>query len=159
VDIGTKIKTLAVELTQIRSVVGTAGENDVAKKIYETLAELDYFRLHPDNLRLLPVRDDELGRNGVFALIEGARGHSKKNVALHWAHGYGRGCRLWRTSADRDPSGGFETKLAAVTKFSEPALSEILSDDWLLGRGILDMKTGVASLMVMVEHFPAARRS
>ena len=152
-DIGAKIKTLAVELTQIRSVVGTSGENDVAKKVYETLAELDYFRLHPDNLRLLPVRDDELGRNGVFALIEGARNHSKKTL-LCIGHidtvgvaDYG-GLQPIAT----DPA-ALKQKLAAATKFSEPALSEILSADWLLGRGILDMKTGVASLMVMVEHF------
>ena len=152
-DIGTKIKTLAVELTQIRSVVGTSGENDVAKKVYETLAELDYFRLHPDNLRLLPVREDELGRNGVFALIEGSRNHSKKTL-LCIGHidtvgvaDYG-GLQPIAT----DPA-ALKQKLAAATKFSEPALSEILSADWLLGRGILDMKTGVASLMVMVEHF------
>lgn len=152
-DIGNKIKTLAVELTQIRSVVGTAGENDVAKKVYETLAELDYFRLHPDNLRLLPVRDDELGRNGVFALIEGARIPSKKTL-LCIGHmdtvgvaDYG-GLQPIAT----DPA-ALKQKLAAATKFSEPALSELLSADWLLGRGILDMKTGVASLMVMVEHF------
>ena len=152
-DIGAKIKTLAVELTQIRSVVGTSGENDVAKKVYETLAELDYFRLHPDNLRLLPVRDDELGRNGVFALIEGARNHSKKTL-LCIGHidtvgvaDYG-GLQPIAT----DPA-ALKQKLTAATKFSEPALSEILSADWLLGRGILDMKTGVAALMVMVEHF------
>ena len=152
-DIGTKIKTLAVELTQIRSVVGTSGENDVAKKVYETLAELDYFRLHPDNLRLLPVREDELGRNGVFALIEGSRNHSKKTL-LCIGHidtvgvaDYG-GLQPIAT----DPA-ALKQKLAAATKFSEPALSEILSADWLLGRGILDMKTGVAALMVMVEHF------
>ena len=152
-DIGTKIKTLAVELTQIRSVVGTSGENDVAKKVYETLAELDYFRLHPDNLRLLPVREDELGRNGVFALIEGVRNRSKKTL-LCIGHidtvgvaDYG-GLQPIAT----DPA-ALKEKLAAATKFSEPALSEILSADWLLGRGILDMKTGVAALMVMVEHF------
>ena len=152
-DIGTKIKTLAVELTQIRSVVGTSGENDVAKKVYETLAELDYFRLHPDNLRLLPVREDELGRNGVFALIEGSRNHSKKTL-LCIGHidtvgvaDYG-GLQPIAT----DPA-ALKQKLTAATKFSEPALSEILSADWLLGRGILDMKTGVAALMVMVEHF------
>ena len=152
-DIGAKIKTLAVELTQIRSVVGTSGENDVAKKVYETLAELDYFRLHPDNLRLLPVREDELGRNGVFALIEGSRSPSKKTL-LCIGHidtvgvaDYG-GLQPIAT----DPA-ALKQKLTAATKFSEPALSEILSADWLLGRGILDMKTGVAALMVMVEHF------
>ena len=39
-QIGEKIKALAIELTQIRSVVGTAGEIAVAKKVYEYLAQL-----------------------------------------------------------------------------------------------------------------------
>lgn len=152
-DMGEKIKALAVELTQIRSVVGTAGENDVAKKVYDTLAELDYFRQHPGNLRLLPVRDDELGRHGVFALIEGTQAASTQTL-LCIGHidtvgvaDYG-GLQTLAT----DPA-ALKQMLATATKFSEPALSEILSEDWLLGRGILDMKTGVAALMVMVEHF------
>ena len=36
-DTGDRIKTLAVELTRIRGVVGTSGENDVVKKVYEKL--------------------------------------------------------------------------------------------------------------------------
>ena len=79
-DISEKIKALAVELTQIRSVVGTAGEKDVAKKVHDTLAKLEYFRQHPDNLRLAPVRDDELGRESVFALVEGTRQASDNTV-------------------------------------------------------------------------------
>ena len=152
-DIGAKIKALAVELTQIRSVVGSAGENEVAKKVYDTLAELDYFRLHPDNLRLLPVRNDELGRTNVFAMIEGTQTISEKTL-LCIGHidtigvaDYG-GLQTFAT----DPA-ALKQMLATATKFSEPALSEILSDDWLLGRGILDMKTGVASLVLMMEHF------
>ena len=77
-----KIKALAVELTQIRSVVGTAGENDVAGKVYDTLATLTYFKEHPENLRLLPVRNDPFGRNGVFALIEGTKVPNAKKTLL-----------------------------------------------------------------------------
>ena len=149
-----KIKTLALELTQIRSVVGTAGEKDVAGTVYDTLAALDYFRTHPDNLRLLPVRDDSLGRNSVFALIEGTLLPEAKKTLLCLGHIDTVGVADYGGLQDlaTDPA-ALKEKLAQATKFSEPALSEILSPDWLLGRGILDMKTGVASLMVMVEHF------
>ncbi len=152
-DISEKIKALAVELTQIRSVVGTAGEKDVAKKVHDTLAKLEYFRQHPDNLRLAPVRDDELGRESVFALVEGTR-QASDNTVLCIGHidtvgvaDYG-GLQELATNPE-----ALKKNLAAATKFSEPALSEILSSDWLLGRGLLDMKTGVASLMVMMEYF------
>lgn len=152
-DIGEKIKTLAVELTRIRSVVGTAGENDVAKKVYENLMQLAYFQRHPENLRILPIRDDELGRNGVFSLIEGTRTSSDQTL-LCIGHIDTVGVADYGGLQNRatDPA-ALKLELAAATKFSEPALSEILSPDWLLGRGILDMKTGVAALMVMVEHF------
>lgn len=152
-DMGEKIKALAIELTQIRSVVGTAGENAVAQKIYESLAQLEYFRQRPENLRIKPVRDDEFGRNGVFALIEGTQAISNKTL-LCIGHIDTVGVADYGGLQDMatDPA-ALKQQLTTATKFSEPALSEILSADWLLGRGILDMKTGVASLMVMVEHF------
>ena len=152
-DMGEKIKALAIELTQIRSVVGTAGENAVAQKIYESLAQLEYFRQRPENLRIQPVRDDEFGRNGVFALIEGTQAISNKTL-LCIGHIDTVGVADYGGLQDlaTDPE-ALKQQLTTATKFSEPALSEILSEDWLLGRGILDMKTGVASLMVMVEHF------
>ena len=152
-DVGEKIKTLAVELTRIRSVVGTTGENVVAQKVYDHLAQLEYFRQHPENLRLAPVRGDELGRTGVFAMLEGTRAASDKTL-LCIGHIDTVGVSDYGGLQDiaTDPA-ALKQKLAAATKFSEPALSEILSEDWLLGRGILDMKTGVAALMVMLEHF------
>ena len=152
-QIGEKIKALAIELTQIRSVVGTTGEIAVAQKIYDYLAQLDYFRQHPDQLRLVPVRDDELGRLNVFALIEGKPSPTQETL-LCIGHidtvgvaDYG-GLQEMAT----DPV-ALKKNLALDTKFSEPALSEIMSDRWLLGRGILDMKTGVAALMVLVEYY------
>ena len=154
-QIGEKIKALAIELTQIRSVVGTAGEIAVAQKVYEYLAQLDYFQQHPDQLRLVPVRDDELGRLNVFALIEG-KPSPAQDTLLCIGHIDTVGVADYGGLQDlaTDPV-ALKQNLATATKFSEPALSEILSEDWLLGRGILDMKTGVAALMVMVEYYAA----
>ena len=60
-DVGEKIKTLAVELTRIRSVVGTTGENVVAQKVYEHLAQLDIRFAYDDfgagQARLLELAD------------------------------------------------------------------------------------------------------
>ena len=153
VEIGERIKTLALELTQIRSVVGTAGEIAVARKIYDDLSQYDYFRSNPDKLRLLPVKGDELGRLNVVALVEAAP-EKKTETLVCIGHidtvgvsDYG-GLQDMATDPDQ-----LKEKLAFVTKFSEPAFSELQSPDWLLGRGILDMKTGVAALMVMLELF------
>lgn len=148
-----KIKTTAVELTRIRSIVGTAGEIDLAAEVAARLARLPYFQARPQNLRLLPVRDDELGRQVVLALVEGGRGNRRTLVGLGHIDTVGVS-----DFAEMQPDATEPERLKQrlpETKFSEPALSEIRSPDWLLGRGILDMKTGVAALMAMVEHFAA----
>ena len=150
-SLGEKILAKAKQLTQIRSVVGTAGEIEIAEKIYEDLSQLAYFRQQPDKLRLLPVRDDELGRKIVFALIEGGRDKKKTLVGLGHIDTVGVSDYAELQQYATDPE-QLKQKLPE-TKFSEPALSEITSEAWLLGRGILDMKTGVAALMAMVEHF------
>jgi arginine utilization protein RocB len=150
---GEKIKALAIELTQIRSVVGTEGEIAVAKKVYEYLAQLDYFQRNPRQLRLMPVKDDELGRLSVFAMIAGKQTENKDTL-LCIGHIDTVGVADYGGLQDMATNPAqLKQSLATATKFSEPAFSELQSEDWLLGRGLLDMKTGVAALMVMVEEF------
>lgn len=152
-DNGKKMMDLAVELTRIRSVVGSPGEIEAAAKVYDWLSQLAYFRRKLENLQVWPVHDDEGGRRSVFALIEGTRAPSGKTlVCIGHIDTVGVADYGGLRDEATDPA-ALKEKLAAATKFSEPARSEILSDEWLLGRGILDMKTGVASLMVMLEHF------
>jgi arginine utilization protein RocB len=152
-DIGNKIKALAIELTKTRSVVGTEGEIAVARKVFEYLSRLEYFQKNPRLLRLMPVKDDELGRLSVFAMIEG-RQTEKTDTLLCIGHIDTVGIADYGGLQDMatEPS-ELKRNLASTTRFSEPAFSEIQSAEWLLGRGILDMKTGVAALMVMMEHF------
>ncbi len=150
---GEKIKALAIELTQIRSVVGTEGEIAVAKKVYEYLAQLDYFQRNPRQLRLMPVKDDELGRLSVFAMIAGKQTENKDTL-LCIGHIDTVGVADYGGLQDMATNPAqLKQSLATATKFSEPAFSELQSEDWLLGRGLLDMKTGVAALMVMMEEF------
>jgi arginine utilization protein RocB len=149
---GERIKALAVELTKTRSVVGTEGEVAIAEKIYDYLRHLEYFQKHPENLRLLPISGDPLGRKNVLAVIRGATGSAASSL-LCLGHIDTVGVDDYAELRDyaTDPA-VLKEKLPAV-KFSEETLAEITSDDWLVGRGMLDMKTGVAALMVMVEEF------
>jgi arginine utilization protein RocB len=151
-EIGDKIKNVAIELTKIPSVVGTPGEIAVAEWIYGYLRRLDYFRRHPDRLRLLPVKGDRLGRKNVVAVIRGGKCASPRHL-LCLGHidtvGTDDYAELRQYATDPD---ALREKLPAV-KFGEETLAEIASPDWLVGRGILDMKTGVAALMIMLEEF------
>lgn len=151
-ELGEKIKRIAIELTKIPSVVGTYGEVDIAEKIYAYFQDMDYFRRYPEQLQLLPVRGDHLGRKNVVAIIKGQKMTSTKTL-LCLGHidtvaidDYAE-LREYAT----DPE-ALKEKLPTI-QFGEETLAEITSEEWLVGRGILDMKTGVAALIVMMEEF------
>lgn len=147
-----KIKNLAIELTKIPSVVGTLGEIDIAEKIYEVFSKMDYFRNNPVNLRMYDLKQDPLRRKYVLAIIEGKKAVSSKTVLLLGhidtvgVEDYGD---LKGFAADPEK---LKEKLAEK-KFNQEITEDLRSDNWLFGRGIFDMKAGVASLIVMMEEF------
>ena len=151
-QLGDRIRAIAVQLTRIRSIVGTDGEIAAARWIYNHLNQLDYFQENPDCLRLLPVREDPLGRLSVFALIKGKKNITGRTV-LCLGHidtvGVGDFADLQKYATDPPK---LKKQLPSV-KFSAETLAEITSDQWLVGRGILDMKTGIAAHIVMLEEF------
>lgn len=64
------IKSLALDLAKIPSIVGTVGEIDIANKVYERLSVLEYFKKNQQNLKLVDVKNDSLGRKYVLATIK-----------------------------------------------------------------------------------------
>ncbi|HWR42741.1 M20/M25/M40 family metallo-hydrolase [Sporomusa sp.] len=151
-NLGERIKEIAVNLTRTRSVVGTKGEIEIAEKIYNYLKNVEYFRNHPDHLRLLPVKNDELGRKIVLAFVEGSNKSSNRTI-LSLGHIDTAGIEDFGELKEyADQPDVLKEKLKAI-KFCEEILAEIHSPDWIFGRGIFDMKTGVAALMVMLEEF------
>lgn len=151
-ELGEKIKALALELTKMPSIVGTSGEAAIAAWLYERLGRLDYFRRYPERLVLLPVRGDRLGRQNVLAVIRGEKCSAPRHL-LCLGHIDTVGTDDYGELRDyaTDPA-TLKEKLPAV-KFAAETLAELTSPDWLVGRGILDMKTGVAALVAMVEEF------
>lgn len=151
-ELGEKIKNLAIELTEIPSVVGTQGEVAIAEKIVEYFRRTDYFQRYPEQLKLMPIEGDRLGRKNVLAVVRGEKGRAAKSLlCLGHIDTVGIDDYAELKAYATDP-GALKEKLPGV-KFGEETLAEITSADWLVGRGILDMKTGVAALMVMVEEF------
>lgn len=156
-SIGEKIKSIAIELTHISSVVGSNGETVVAQKIYDYFAELDYFKNNPHNLRLWPIAGDPWGRCTILAFVEGTKQaadpFAKVKTVLCLGHVDTAGTDDYgELKAEAIHSDILKEKLQSI-QFNDETLSEIHSPDWILGRGIFDMKTGVAALMVMIETF------
>jgi arginine utilization protein RocB len=151
-DMAAKIKDIAIELTSILSVVGTTDENNVSDFVFKKFMEMDYFKANPENVKFVNTIDDPVGRKSVLATIEGKKGNDKKTLVF-----------IGHTDtvgiSDYGDIKEYATKplelndmLRKVT-LSDEAKVDLESGNYLFGRGIFDMKFGVAMLMVMMEEF------
>jgi arginine utilization protein RocB len=154
--IGTKIRELTLNLTKTCSVVGTTGERVMAEEIYSFFADMDYFKTHPEQLEKVAVPNDPVGRFSVLAWVKGEKSCDvsvQQKAVLCLGHidtagieDYGD-LKSYATNSEI-----IKQKLKAI-QFSEDTAREIESEEWLFGRGIFDMKAGVAAQMIMMEEF------
>ncbi len=154
-EIKRKMETLTVELVNVNSVNGTLGEVAMAEKVESKLREIEYFRNNPNNVWCKKVNKDELNRKSVFALLKSNQ-HSDKTILFH-AH---------TDTVTIDDFGEFK-ELATkpyelIENFKSANLStdvkkDIESGEWLFGRGALDMKSGLAAHLVVLEFLSKNR--
>lgn len=147
------LKGLALKLVGQNSISGTKNEVAMAELIYDLLSEVPYFKENSQNLFLGPVENDFLGRNFVAGLVEG-KGKSKDTLVLV-GH---------LDTVDIQDFGPLKeyafdpieyTKRLDPDKLYKDAREDLLSGEWLFGRGLQDMKTGVAWQMALLEEYSA----
>lgn len=134
---------LVKKLTEQSSIVGTDGEIKIAHLIYDELSKLEYFKKHPGNLFLSDIKGDSLGRKNVIAVVKGEKQDIDDTIILigHMdtvgVEDYGN-LKEFAFCPD-------ELKDELKTKsLDEDVIEDMNSDDWLFGRGIFDMKAGIA---------------
>jgi arginine utilization protein RocB len=149
------IKNLALGLTRIPSVVGTVGEIQVAKKVYDNLSHLRYFKDNQEKLKLVDVQKDSLGRKYVMAIIEAENKIS--DTVLLLGHIDTVGTQDYGDLKDFATVPETLKEKLKGKRFSSEIQEDIDSDNWIFGRVIFDMKMGLAALMVMVEKFSEQR--
>ena len=148
-DPAKKIERLAIELTRIPSVVGTPGENDITAYIMELIRALPYFRENPRNAFTAPVKEDPLKRASVIAVID-APGRPKEAVLLiGHTDTVGTSDYSALEHLANDPQGLAEALKSQ--KLDEAAARDLASGDYIFGRGIFDMKAGVAALLCLLS--------
>lgn len=134
------IKDLFLRYVACSSISGTEEEVTMGNLIYDELAGLDYFKQHPEYLAKHRIPSDPFGRFAVSALV---RGRSPKTVIIsgHFDivdyDGYG----------DLKEYALHPYELAehmSVDFMDEDAREDMLSGNWLFGRGTGDMKFGIA---------------
>lgn len=149
------VEKLALRLVGWNSETGTPGEATFSEHLVAVLKEIPYFQQNPDNIRTIASHGDPLTHN-VVALV---RGKGKHTLALagHFDTVATDNYHELKSLACESPKLK-DALIADLSKRSrsaqeDRALEDLLSGDFLPGRGMLDMKSGLAVGIACAEKF------
>lgn len=145
-DLAARAKALAVAMTARPSITGTADEAALPHWLAGELKGFDY-------TEVLAIAGDSAGRNNLFAL---KRGKTRRTIVLtgHFdvvsIDDYGDLQELAFA-----PEKLLAASIARLTRSGEnpAALKDFASGDYLPGRGLLDMKAGLAAGLAAIENY------
>lgn len=152
-----RARDLSLLMTRWPSVTGTPDEADFSERLRALLAETPYFRQYPDQLFTVDSHGTPLTRN-VLALV---RGKGRRTVVLagHFdtvsIANYGT---LAPLACDPEPLTQAlvkELRSRSLNGAEARALRDFESGDFIAGRGLLDMKSGLAAGIAALERFAA----
>jgi arginine utilization protein RocB len=145
-----------LELVAIPSITGSdGGENKCARFIFDRLSRCNYFEQNPEDLRLAALENDPWGRYFVGALLRAA--HPSKKTIILTGH---------FDVVDTDVCGSIRswafdpveyTKRIGEIDLPQDARKDLDSGNYLFGRGVSDMKTGLAIDICLLEDYAARR--
>lgn len=140
------------QLVNIGSIVNTNGENEIAQALYTMISSFPYFIENPTHVIKPQTQNDVLERYNVMAFVKGTKGISNRTLIL-MGHLDTVGIDDFTQLADVafDP----DQLLVELKKEKLPPLvnEHAQSGDWMFGRGVLDMKSGVASNLYLLKYF------
>lgn len=152
-----RVEELACRLVRLASETGTPGEAAYARQLVALLSEIPYFRDNPDDIRLVEGLEGTPARN-VVAVVRGAG----RKALLLTGHYDTVSVENYHDLKDlsREP---YELRTALLADLERPNLtpqeerakSDLASGDFLPGRGMLDMKSGLAAGVAVLERFAA----
>ena len=156
-DAGARVRDLSERLVSWRSETGTAGEAEFADRLAALLGEIPYFADHPDHLVLLDSHGTPPRRN-LVALVRG-RGTRALALAGHYDTAAIDNYRELAELACRPAAlkAALVADLAARprTEQEERALGDLSGGDFVPGRAMLDMKSGIAAAIALLERHAA----
>lgn len=153
-----RVREIALRITSWPSETGSPGEAAFAECLHGLLSEFPYFQEHPEDLRLVDSHGEPLTRN-VVALV---RGTGKRTLILagHFDTVSTDNYHDLKSLA----CDSLALKDALIQSLSarsdrseqeERALHDLLGGEFLPGRGLLDMKSGIAAAIACLEQFAA----
>ena len=145
----TLLETIFYRIVKTPGISGTIAENKSTDEIVACFQEMSYFQKNPDLLQVCPIPGDGFNRRVITALVKG-NGKSNKTVVMigHTdvvdAQDYGK-----NESVAFDP----EQLIKHIDPASlhSDARKDFESGEWIFGRGVMDMRCGVAVAMATLE--------
>lgn len=147
-----EVEQILKDLIHQDSVVNSEGERKMAENVYHYLCELPYFQQYPERVELTKTYNESKLRYNVVAYVKGEAATLNDTVLLTGhldtvgMDDFGQ----WKIDA-LNPD-----QLKTIYKketVPEHIKEHVHSDDWMFGRGSVDMKSGVASHLYVLKHF------
>ncbi|MGI5862452.1 MAG: M20/M25/M40 family metallo-hydrolase [Myxococcales bacterium] len=144
------IYEILLDLVKCPSVSPGPGEVKAAQLIHDKLASLPYFRASPAHLELVRLEGDPLGRSAVLALAR-AKPATARTIILT-GHFDVVETKESRALVDLafDPE-RYTAQLSSM-KLDDEARHDLESGNFLFGRGVMDMKCGLALQMALLAE-------
>src|SRR5699024_9954816 len=120
--------------------------------VYDRLKKHPYFKTNPDRLVMEETINDEQERYNVMAYVKGTQTESNRTVVLmgHMDTVGVDDFGVYQELAFKPDEWKVHLKNESLP---EAVQSQVESDDWLFGRGVLDMKSGVASNIHLLKYY------
>ncbi len=148
------IYDLMLDLVRVPSVSPGPAETEVAELIHSKLAELAYFKENPHHLEFIPLIDDPFGRKAVFAIVK-AHPATNRTIILT-GHLDVVDTSEARSLANLAFHPEEYTKRIGELELPQEAKDDLASGKYLFGRGVMDMKTGLAIQMALLAEYSRA---
>jgi arginine utilization protein RocB len=151
------VRDYTLRLVRVRGVSPAPDENRVAEEVLRILREHGLDTAYTES-GLDPIAGDPYGRHNAYAFLRGA---SQKTVVLLGhidtvgTEDYGA---LEPYALDPEALAEHLDKLARLAPEIEPDLEEH-PGDWMFGRGVIDMKCGVAANIAVMRRLVEQSRS
>lgn len=140
-----------IEFCKIKSIVGSDnGENQAADFLYDKFKQLEYFKQNPSNIWFDSLEDDLLNRKNFCAFIE-AKNKTNKTIVFI-GHIDVVNTDVCGEMSDLAFNPVEYTEKLKTLNLDEDISKDLLSGDWLFGRGVSDMKSGLTVLSAIFSE-------
>ncbi len=150
-EVTERIKQMALDFTAQLSVVETPGEIEMAQLIYDTIADIDYYKKHPELVYQLDCVGDQYKRRIVVAELNGEKAPSDKTIVMI---GHFDTVGISDYGNLKEFAGNPEVLAEEFKKWKLPeeAKEDLESGKYIFGRGLFDMKSGDAAIIGIMEE-------